>query len=95
LRTRADRILEHLRTWFYSAIEPIAPARLSRYRSGDILTRIGDTPIACSYDVERAMLDAQTQGRTLDQGWAEGMGKLRLIAANARIEQFRKRDVHV
>ena len=33
------RILEHLRAWFYGAIEPLAPARLSQYRSGDILTR--------------------------------------------------------
>ena len=33
------RLLEHLRVWFYSAIEPLAPAQLWRYRSGDILTR--------------------------------------------------------
>ena len=33
------RILEHLRAWFYTAIEPLAPARLLQYRSGDILTR--------------------------------------------------------
>ena len=33
------RILEHLRAWFYAAIEPLAPARLSQYRSGDILAR--------------------------------------------------------
>lgn len=33
------RILEHLRAWFYAAIEPLTPARLSHYRSGDILTR--------------------------------------------------------
>ena len=33
------RILEHLRVWFYSAIEPLAPARLSQYRSGDVLAR--------------------------------------------------------
>lgn len=34
------RILTHLRTWFYEAIEPLAPARLLVYRSGDLLTRI-------------------------------------------------------
>jgi thiol reductant ABC exporter CydC subunit len=33
------RILEHLRAWFYAAIEPLAPARLLQYRSGDIVTR--------------------------------------------------------
>jgi ATP-binding cassette, subfamily C, bacterial CydC len=36
--TTTFRILEHLRAWFY-AIEPLAPARLLQYRSGDILTR--------------------------------------------------------
>ena len=35
----AFSILEHLRVWFYAAIEPLAPARLSRYRSGDVLAR--------------------------------------------------------
>jgi ATP-binding cassette subfamily C protein CydC len=34
------RILTHLRTWFYAAIEPLAPARLLVYRSGDLLARI-------------------------------------------------------
>lgn len=34
------RILESLRTWFYIRLEPLAPARLSAYRSGDILNRI-------------------------------------------------------
>ena len=34
------RILTRLRVWFYSAIEPLAPARLVQARSGDLLTRI-------------------------------------------------------
>jgi len=34
------RILTSLRVWFYRAIEPLAPARLAQYRSGDLLTRI-------------------------------------------------------
>jgi ATP-binding cassette, subfamily C, bacterial CydC len=33
------KILEHLRAWFYAAIEPLAPARLLTYRSGDVLAR--------------------------------------------------------
>lgn len=33
-------ILAHLRTWFYAAIEPLAPARLQGLRSGDLLARI-------------------------------------------------------
>jgi ATP-binding cassette subfamily C protein CydC len=34
------RILTQLRVWFYSSLEPLAPARLQRYRSGDLLTRV-------------------------------------------------------
>jgi ATP-binding cassette subfamily C protein CydC len=34
------RILEGLRVWFYRRIEPLAPAGLWRFRSGDILSRI-------------------------------------------------------
>ena len=29
-----------LRVWFYAALEPLAPARLMQYRSGDLLSRI-------------------------------------------------------
>jgi ATP-binding cassette, subfamily C, bacterial CydC len=34
------RILTRLRVWFYTAVEPLAPARLQSYHSGDLLTRI-------------------------------------------------------
>lgn len=34
------RILSALRVWFYERLEPLAPARLSWYRSGDLLSRI-------------------------------------------------------
>ncbi len=34
------RILESLRVWFYRHMEPLAPACLARYRSGDILNRL-------------------------------------------------------
>ena len=33
------RVLAHLRTWFFAAIEPSAPASLSLQRSGDLLAR--------------------------------------------------------
>jgi ATP-binding cassette, subfamily C, bacterial CydC len=33
-------LLANLRTWFYGRLEPLAPARLLRYRSGDLLSRI-------------------------------------------------------
>jgi len=37
------RLLARLRVWFYQALEPLAPARLMRYRSGDLLVRmLGD-----------------------------------------------------
>ena len=34
------RILQSLRSWFYIHLEPLAPARLMVFRSGDILNRI-------------------------------------------------------
>jgi ATP-binding cassette, subfamily C, bacterial CydCD len=33
-------LLAQLRAWFYRALEPLAPARLLHYRSGDLLARI-------------------------------------------------------
>jgi thiol reductant ABC exporter CydC subunit len=34
------RLLARLRVWFYAALEPLAPARLWAYRSGDLLGRV-------------------------------------------------------
>ena len=34
------RVLARLRVWFYAALEPLAPARLMQFRSGDLLSRI-------------------------------------------------------
>lgn len=34
------RLLSRLRVWFYRAVEPLAPAVLARYRSGDLLSRV-------------------------------------------------------
>ncbi|MGZ6346709.1 MAG: thiol reductant ABC exporter subunit CydC, partial [Anaerolineales bacterium] len=34
------RLLARLRTWFFRALEPLAPARLMEYHSGDLLARI-------------------------------------------------------
>ncbi len=36
----AFRLLARLRVWFYKALEPLAPARLAQFRSGDLLARI-------------------------------------------------------
>ena len=35
------KLLTRLRVWFYAALEPLAPARLMQFRSGDLLSRIG------------------------------------------------------
>ena len=34
------KLLADMRTWFYGRLEPLAPARLLEYRSGDLLSRI-------------------------------------------------------
>ncbi|ATW26534.1 thiol reductant ABC exporter subunit CydC [Candidatus Formimonas warabiya] len=34
------RILQKIRVWFYAAVEPLAPANLMGYRSGELLNRI-------------------------------------------------------
>jgi len=34
------RLLARWRVWFYQALEPLAPSRLLRYHSGDLLTRV-------------------------------------------------------
>ncbi len=36
------KILSKLRLWFYDAIEPLAPARLMHFKSGDLLQRVVD-----------------------------------------------------
>ena len=36
----AFRLLARLRVWFYTALEPLAPARLLQIHSGDLLARI-------------------------------------------------------
>ncbi len=40
------RLLARLRNWFYKRLEPLAPARLMNFRSGDLLARIiGDVEV--------------------------------------------------
>jgi ABC-type Fe3+ transport system substrate-binding protein len=47
-------------------------------------TRSASAKTAYMTIIERAMADAVEAGRSPDEGWADGMGRLRLIAANAR-----------
>ncbi len=59
-----------------------------RYRGWIVLadpTQSASARVAYMIVVERAMADAAEQGRSEDAGWAEGMGLLRRIAANARL----------
>lgn len=59
-----------------------------RYRGWLVLadpTQSASARTAFMIVVERAMADAAAQGRSEDAGWAEGMGLLRQIAANARL----------
>ena len=34
------RLLARMRVWFFSSLEPLAPARITRYQGGDLLARI-------------------------------------------------------
>jgi ABC-type Fe3+ transport system substrate-binding protein len=58
------------------------------YRNWIVLadpTRSGVAMMSFMIIVERAMQDATDQGRSADHGWAQGMGLIRQIAANARL----------
>jgi iron(III) transport system substrate-binding protein len=48
-------------------------------------TRSASARTAFMTIIERAMADAAEQGRSEDDGWADGMGLIRLISSNARL----------
>ncbi|MDQ3439506.1 MAG: ABC transporter substrate-binding protein [Planctomycetota bacterium] len=48
-------------------------------------TRSASARTAFMTIIERAMADAREQGRSEDDGWADGMGLVRLISSNARL----------
>ena len=49
------KLLAQLRVWFYRAVEPLAPARLMTFHSGDLLSRIiGDISILENFFVRGA-----------------------------------------
>ncbi len=59
-----------------------------RYRGWIVLadpTRSASAKQAYMVMAERAMVEAAKQGRSEDEGWAEGMGLVRQICANARL----------
>jgi ABC-type Fe3+ transport system substrate-binding protein len=58
-----------------------------RYRGWIVMadpTRSSSAKTAFMAIIERAMADAQAKGQSQDEGWAVGMGLIRLIASNAR-----------
>ena len=78
-------VLEHLRL-----AEPTTWADLAdpRYRGWIVLAdplRSGVARTSFMVIVERAMQDALDAGRGANEGWARGMGRIRQIAANARM----------
>jgi len=70
------RILETLRTWFYRHLEPLAPARLMAYGSGDILSRI----VADIDAMDNLYL------RVFSPVWAAGVTTLVLAGVLARVD---------
>ena len=62
----------------------LADARLHGWLVAADPTRSATARYLFMIIVERAMIDAVAQGRTEDQGWAEGMGLVRLMCSNAR-----------
>jgi len=68
------RILASIRTWFFVAVEPLAPARLSILRSGDLLARTLSDVAALENLYVRALAPplvavAVTAATTLFLGW--------------------------
>jgi ATP-binding cassette subfamily C protein CydC len=76
------RLLARLRTWFYRALEPLAPARLLHFRSGDLLAGI----VADVDQLENFYVRAVAPplvGVTVTAGMAVFLGKLSFSLAAA------------
>ncbi len=64
------RLLARLRVWFYRRIEPLAPARLSSFSSGDLLQRaIGDIEILENFYVRVVAPPVSALLVTAGVGW--------------------------
>ncbi|MFZ6019465.1 MAG: ABC transporter transmembrane domain-containing protein, partial [Chloroflexota bacterium] len=73
------RLLAQLRVWFYSKIEPLSPARLQDYRSGDVLQRaIGDIETLENFYVRVLAPPLSAILVTAGMGWFIGLVDWRL-----------------
>jgi ATP-binding cassette subfamily C protein CydC len=70
------RILETLRVWFYRRLEPLVPARLTAYGSGDVLSRI----VADIDAMDNLYL------RVFSPVWAAGITTLVLVGVFVRVD---------
>ncbi|MEW6502389.1 MAG: thiol reductant ABC exporter subunit CydC [Chloroflexota bacterium] len=78
------RLLAQLRVWFYRRVEPLAPARLQDYRSGDILQRaIGDIETLENFYVRVIAPPLSAILVTVGMGWFVGMVDWRMGAVLA------------
>lgn len=78
------RLLAELRVWFYSKIEPLSPARLQDYRSGDVLQRvIGDIETLENFYVRVLAPPLSAILVTAGMGWFIGLTDWRLGLALA------------
>lgn len=73
------RLLAELRVWFYSKIEPLSPAKLQDYRSGDVLQRvIGDIETLENFYVRVLAPPLSAILVTAGMGWFMGLVDWRL-----------------
>lgn len=73
------RLLAQLRVWFYKRLEPLSPARLQDYRSGDVLQRtIGDIETLENFYVRVLAPPLSAILVTAGMGWFVGQVDWRL-----------------
>jgi ATP-binding cassette subfamily C protein CydC len=67
------RLLAQLRVWFYQAVEPLVPARLSSYQSGDLLNRaVADVETLQEFYIRLVAPPCVALLVTLGMGWFTG-----------------------
>lgn len=77
-------LLSRLRVWFYRALEPLAPARLMRYHSGDLLQRaVGDIEVLENFYVRVIAPPLEALLITMGTAWLMGSWDFRLAGVLA------------